>query len=309
MEKSTYFYTIDVPSTRQSGLPSLQNIFNTVFTAPHSKLNNGIWTYEYNDGTTPITVDMISQNGNLGFYRIGRELNVALAVKRDVNTLRAGSILDDSEVSTKRPDLTTFFLIDFQHGILSFVNSQGAPIARNLTSIAHILFSDLFLEVLPIVNPNRIDALYKRDAVLSELEISLPMLSPEMLSALNIPHSTIQALMESSAARAKITIKAEPYKPVARNRELIQNILKPFKNSSMENSVKARGSEPGSKGQLYSFTESQIVYKVELPTIAATDGAKRPLTQKEILNAAMSAITNLYDDHKNNLCMYANRFQ
>ena len=309
MEKSTYFYTIDIPSTRQFGLPSLQSIFNTIFNAPHSKLNNGIWTYEYNDGTTPIRVDMISQDENLGFYRIGRELNVAFAVKRDRSTLQAENILNNNEVSSKIPDHTTFFLIDFQHGILSFVNSQAAPNARNLTSIAHILFSDLFLEVLPIVNPNRIDALYKRDAVLSELEISLPMLSPEMLAALDVPHNTIQALMESSAARAKITIKAEPYKPVAKSRDLIQNILRPFKNSSMENSVKARGSEPGSKGQLYSFTESQIVYKVELPTIATTDGTTRPLTQKEILNAAMSSITNLYNIHKNDLRMYANRFQ
>jgi len=306
MEKSIYFYTINIPNSHKNTAISVQNVFASVFQQPNAKLNNGIFTYEYEDSGVDIRVDQIHQNKNLCFYRIGKEMNTAFAVKRDKSTLLAENLLDASESKSKIPDHTTFFLVDFGKNILSFVNSQAAPSASSLSSIARNIFNDLFIEILPIVNPQRINALYKRGAVLSEIEISIPIPSPEILASLNLPHGTIEALGESSATRAKLSIKADPYKPVTKVPELIEKMLKALENSVLKNKTKARGSEPGNKGQSYSFVESQIVYKVELPTIAMVDGMARSLTTDEIAIAAGQAITVLYEQHKDDLSLYSN---
>ena len=125
MEKSIYFYTIDVPRNYKSSVSSVKAVFDTVFQQSNSRLNNGVFTYEYKDSGTSIRIDQLHQDTKLGFYRIGKEMNTAFAIKRDKSTLHAENLLTASESKSKIPDHTTFLLIDYEKNILSFVNSQA----------------------------------------------------------------------------------------------------------------------------------------------------------------------------------------
>ena len=69
------------------------------------------------------------------FGRITRKKANNTVIKREYSTLKANNVFEDSEVIDKGIEVYTFFILDYEQGILSVVNAKGAPNFKALDAL------------------------------------------------------------------------------------------------------------------------------------------------------------------------------
>jgi len=165
----------------------------------------------------------------------------------------------------------------------------------------------MIINIMQIVDPERVDSLLKPGAVLSSIEYSFPIPSVEILRELKLSEFQIAALSETNAATGHLVIKAQPRMPLSKTREIISGVVEAFKGSAQEKQTLLRGKELNGKTQPYRFGDDYVTYQITLPTAKTESGNSIPLSIEEMVLAAREVIITTYKNNRSDLLMYAGK--
>lgn len=109
-------------------------------------------------------------------YLFGRacrkKMNNAM-LKRDYQTLQADEVFTDAESRKQGIEVFTFFLYDYDKGIVSIVNAKGAPGTKALGKAIETYKPEYKLEFHNIPNEEGIRVLYNLQDVVEQFRVGL----------------------------------------------------------------------------------------------------------------------------------------
>ena len=273
----------------------------------HAKTNKNVRTLLLEYGNEEIAIDVLHEKDELLFCRIGHKKDLESTIKRNKTTLQPESVLSEDEIQSKDIESNTYFLMDFEYGIISYVSSQSAPRVNKLVYITQAYDTGVKLNLTQIVNPERVDSLLKSGSVLSSIEYTFPIPSVEILENIGLDSHQITALRESDVVMGKLILKAEPRKPLTRIQEVISGIVGSIKGTEQQEQMLLRGKEPDNRPQQYRFGDDYVTYQVDLPSAKTQNGMKIKLSLDERDFAAQERIIATYQTNRRALLMYAGK--
>ena len=106
----------------------------------HSVYNDGYQSIDLSPDILPTSIEPkeimdIFDDDKYLFGRITRKKANNTVIKRDYNTLKADNVFEEDEAEDKGIEVYTFFILDYDQGILSVVNTKGAPNFKALDAL------------------------------------------------------------------------------------------------------------------------------------------------------------------------------
>lgn len=161
------------------------------------------------------------------FGRITRKKANNTVIKREYSTLKANNVFEDSEVIDKGIEVYTFFILDYEQGILSVVNAKGAPNFKALDALCLHYSAEYKLNFESIPNKEGISVLYGATTPsISKLEFEIPTPNAEFLQAvLGLDEKIIREMIQNNVYSSIITLKAMPYQQLLSKKEKVKSVL------------------------------------------------------------------------------------
>ena len=132
--KNIYLFKVIIRDTETNDeveVSRFNSLFREIFDA--NSQNSALkLTYE---NAEPIMLDILENNDEFLFARLNRKRPNNSLQKRNYNTFETTDVLSPDEVAANGVELFTYCILGYSHGILSIVNSKGAPNEGSLSRI------------------------------------------------------------------------------------------------------------------------------------------------------------------------------
>jgi hypothetical protein len=259
-----------------------------------------VMSFSSREGSDPLFMDILRQNDDYLFGRLGKEKDWRDIGYRDVSTKRYSPSISPAEIGTKILEASTYFLMAYEENIIAFINSQGTPRIGSLLRLAGELLPMYLMTCKPIISYESILALQRKGRALSRIGYSYEIPSIEVLRKIGLSATQILKLQDAEVYEVEITIKGKAKTPIATGKALINDIIQTFSDKSERKDLKKltfSGKEEGMKSQNYSFDESNMQYKIEISKTKTEGGVKKYLNQEEVIEEIYEQLVLTYQAH------------
>lgn len=244
------------------------------------------------------------------FGRICRKkLNNAI-IKRDYSTLEADEVFTDAESRRQGIEVFTFFLYDYNKGIVSIVNTKGAPGTRSLEKAVDIYNPQYSLEFINIPNEEGIRVLYSSEfPEISKIEFELPAPNAEFLQkVLGLKEDRILEMIQKDVFAASISLKPIPYGKLLKKKESVRNILDILlgEKDNFSKTV-VRGNSEKFNSRNFNLNAKMFTYPIDVKTYKIEYGEKVNYSLEDVIEQFRKGLCRAYEENYELIISIANR--
>lgn len=244
------------------------------------------------------------------FGRLGRKKANNAMQKRDYGTLKAESVFSANEVEDKGLETFTFFILDYNKGIVSVVNTKGAPNIKAFNALCENYYKDYELDFDSIPNEEGIAVLYGASTPeISKLEFEIPSPNAEFLqSVLGLDEEIIKEMIQDSVYSSVITLKAIPYGKLLSKKEKVRQVLDILVEKK-ENYSKAliRGNAENFGSRNFDLHAKYFTYPIEIKRHRIIQGKKVEYSLLELAEQYKHGLHMAYESNYDIVNAIANR--
>lgn len=244
------------------------------------------------------------------FGRVCRKKPNNAILKRDYSTLQAQEVFAPEELNSRGIELFTFFILDYDKGILSIVNAKGAPGKSSISSLVELYKPEFCLEFVDIPNADGIKLLYDSALPeLSKLEFDVPTPNAEFLQrVLNLDEDVIREMIQDNVMTASILLKPVPYGKLLRNKENIKNILDVlFRKKGNFSKTVVRGNSEKFSSRNFDLNAQFFTYPIDVKTYRVIRGKKVNYSLMDVVEQFRVGLHRAYEDNYDIITSVSNR--
>lgn len=305
-KKNIYFYKMDIYKKNLKPDNTLEQIFqserkiykvlNDIYrNKTKTKTQNGSFVLE--KGNNQVTFDFIDFNKDYVLARLGRVSDKnAIQIRNTVTYIPKGINTSTNE----EIEVYTYFLLDFNTGIISFISSMYAPSILKLKNLECIYdLKNFKFNIYPIVNKEAIKDVMKKQYVTKfDVEVAVPTDEILDLEGIGLSMKEYINVKELKYQRIGVTMKTvKPTGNVFKDKKKIKHLVNKIIGSNAEVkkiTVDAKNDDENIK--LYNLIEHKIIEKTDFES-----SVKNPEKyQKEVVQQLKKA----YNENEESLKKY-----
>lgn len=302
-----YYYRISIFDrfTQNNLTLNAHTIFNDIFSGNCANIN-GVDSLILDLGENNvdrITMDILHNDPNYLFARVGKTKDIAEVLIRDIRTNEINTVVDPSDNEYKKLEIFTYFLLDYTTGILGFIQGQAAPNVNNLINITN-RYSDIYtMEIENIVSTETVRALLTPGSVISKINYNFRVPAPEILEGLDVPREIIDVLTDADLTQARLVLRNDNRKYITSEPGIIVRLIDAIQNNQTndDNEISLTGRTVNSSLQEYSFDIQNYSTTVDIATSRIVDGIIKAYTFEEVAEEAFARMRLAYNTQRNNI--------
>ena len=308
--KNIYLYKViirDTETNTEVEVPRFKSLFQDIFDA-HSQNSALKLTYE---DAEPMMLDILENNDEFLFARLNRKRPNNSLQKRNYNTFETTDVLSPDEVGANGVELFTYCILGYSHGILSIVNSKGAPNEGALSRIFSRFNNRYSLETEGIPNQDLIRELIDGETPqINRVQIGIAQPSAQVLQHLFgfNDNEVLQAVSRNSSSLV-FEVKPDLRGALTNDPNLIERMVDAFRtNRNQYRSVILSGkSESGDRQRQYDLYEEFFKYPISISEYRQENGRKIEVEKTEIQSKFRSEMITVYNEYKDLILTVSNR--
>lgn len=246
-------------------------------------------------------------------YLFGRacrkKLNNAM-LKRDYSTLQAEEVFTDAESRKQGIEVFTFFLYDYDKGIVSIVNAKGAPGTKSLGKVIETYKPEYNLEFINIPNEEGIRVLYNSEfPEISKIEFEIPTPNAEFLQrVLGLDEDIVREMIQDDVFATSILLKPVPYGKLLRKKESVRSILDVLfgKKGNFSKTV-IRGNSEKFNSRNFDLNAKMFTYPIDIKTYKMEYGKKVNYSLQDVVEQFRVGLHRAYEENYELLIGIADR--
>lgn len=307
--KNIYLFKIVIRDTISNTIVpvcSFKPLFQEIF--DREKHNNAI---KLNENINPIILDILEDNDEYLFARLNCKRPNNSMQKRNYNTYETTDVLSPNEIGNNGVEWFTYCILGYSHGILSIVNSKGAPNEGALARIFSRYNNKYLLESEPIPNSNLLNELIHGQAPeINKIQIDISQPDAQILNEI-FGFNDKEVLHEVSENTSSIVFEVKPAFRSALSTDpskISQIIDILLKNKHRYNSVILSGKPTtGERQRQYDLYEEYFKYPISINEYRYESGQKIEREKAEILHEYKISMMNVYNEYKDIILKVSNR--
>ncbi|WP_410496506.1 hypothetical protein QTL86_03570 [Cellulosilyticum sp. ST5] len=306
-EKTVYYYGITISNLVDNSdvTSDIKRIFTDIFTTNCIGDGNSL---ALSRGEQKVTMDIIINNDNYLFARVGKVKSNADMQVRDLTTGERKDVLTDEELEKMGIEICTYFLLDYTVGIVGFILGQSAPGVNSLVNLVNEYSNAYNMTITSIMSNDTVSALLKPGSKISKINYSFLIPDPSVLAQVGLSRDVI---MEMDGIRQKevyLTVKCEERRPLFEGQEKIGKVIEKLKHRNQNvKKLSVTGKTASSSSKNYTFAEDLLSFKISFPVQQNDDGIITNSTPEQLAGEVFEKMALLYQEHRENLVLLANR--
>lgn len=244
------------------------------------------------------------------FGRVCRKkLNNAI-LKRNYSNLEAEAVFTDAQSRSNGIEVFTFFIFDYNKGILSIVNAKGAPGVNAINNLIEIYKPGYGLKFVNIPNEDGIRVLYESESPeISRLEFEIPTPNAEFLQrVLGLQEDTICEMIQNDVFSAVVSLKPIPYGRLLSKREKVRDVLSAIirgKRGFSKTVIRGKSEKFGSRN--FDLNAKMFTYPIDVTTYRTMNGKKVSYSLQEVVEQFRLGLHKAYEENYDLIIGIANR--
>ena len=308
--KNIYLFKVvirDTQTNTEVPVRSFKVLFQDVF---DRESRNGAIKLTYED-TDPMMLDILENNDEYLFARLNRKRPNNSMQKRNYNTYETADALPPDEIDNNGVEWFTYCILGYSHGILSIVNSKGAPNEGALARIFSRYNHRYSLESEPIPNQNLISELVNgRAPEINRVQVDIAQPDAQILQSL-FGFSDTEILQAVGRNTSSIVFEVKPdfRGALSTDGHVISRLISALQhNRDHYNSVVLSGkTETGERQRQYDLYEEYFKYPITINEYRQEGGHRIEREKSEILREYRGRMMNVYNEYKDIILVVSNR--
>lgn len=254
-----------------------EGFFNKIVTENMLKLENGNKAINISTGSGEYVLEVIHYDAHIVFAKIGQQNTADTVALRDHTTLETEDVPMRASQSL---ELYTYFLLDFETCVLSYISISGAPRISAIRGMFNKQFEAEGIESrLASILTDDVMATLSRKHVISTIEVTVAVPNDQILSdAMGMQLDDFDSLRNVKARTATFKLTAPRNRNIfsssSRIRELVDHIRGKFGGDVLKMSVRAK--DEGESTQTYDliqycFTKTVPLGREGAPSLDESD--------------------------------------
>lgn len=244
------------------------------------------------------------------FGRICKKKSNSAILKRHYGNLKADDVLTSREMRDRGIEVFTFFILDYNQGLLSIVNTKEAPGANALNGLFENYIQDYYLEFVNIPNEDGIKLLYNaKQPQISGIEFEIPVPSTEALQRiLGLDETAILDMIQENVMMVSLSLKPMPYHKLTSKREDVRQVLDILigKKKRYHKTI-VKGNSETFNSRKFDLHAKYFTYPIDVQKYRIKDGRKVEYSQQEIIEQFRDGLVKAYEKNQDLISAIANR--
>lgn len=248
-----------------------------------------------------ITMDIISNDEDYLFGRLGKLKGNGEVLVRDLKTNKANGIATDNV----RPEIYTYFLLDYNYGILGYLNNSSIPKPDVITNIFSRYNDSYCMNIDNIVNPKTVMDLMKPGSELGKIEYRYKIPNIYILEELGLDKETVVELEDLEYDTISISINNEPRKKLTKENKKIKKLIELFdKNGIIQNKL-FKGNTLENTSQNFKFDIDNFCLFIDVPKDGVVNGKIKIYSLEEITEQVSVRMKEKYKNNRKHILRLA----
>ncbi|MCR6516450.1 hypothetical protein M4I33_16460 [Clostridium sp. LY3-2] len=300
--RKVYYYCVEVKDGRSNidVTSNIKDIFNNIF-SKNANVVDGRKTLQIQNGE--VSLDILVNNNDYLFARVGKETEHYNILKRDTTTFRAEPVIRNEDINSIL-QVCTYFLLDYNTGIVGFVFGKSAPTPNALTNIVMDYDSKHSINISRIASPESVRSLLKPGSELKKVKYIMRTPNIEILEALNIKDSLKQKMIEMDKQEIEIIIKNKN-KSMFPTFEETKGFIEDIFSANEKEDISLFGNSGSSRQKEFKFLEQDISYPIEITEYVVVDKIKKRMENEAISTMVYNTLKKVYNDNYEDIIRFA----
>ncbi len=308
--KNIYLFKVVIRDTQNNTevpTASFKSLFQGVFDQ-HCK--NRALKLTYQDAE-PMMLDIIENTDEYLFAKLNRKRPNNSMQKRNYSTYETTDVLPPDEIGNNGVEWFTYCILGYNHGILSVVNSKGAPNEGALARVFALYNNRFSFETESIPNQDLIKELIDgQHPEINRVQVDIAQPDAQILQQI-FGFNDQQVLQEVGRNTSSLIFEVKPNlrSMLLDDPDIIKRLVQAFKqNKPKFNSVVLSGKpDAGTRQRQYDLYEEYFKYPISVSEYRQENGQKIEVEKEVIQRDYRSKMMNVYDDYKDVILAVVNR--
>lgn len=306
--KKAYFYWIELLDNQNNkkDISELKPIFQNIF-----KENSSNKCLKLDDKIDNKVKMDILRDDNYLFCKLSKEKDNALIQIRDSETNKANLVINPRDIDKKAIEIYTYFLLDYQQGIVSIIHGRSAPSEKILINILDRYNTNYKLQINNVFSIDSYKKLYKKGSKLAKICVEFSKPNDEIVASLlgRSPRGKILNNLTENKKKLILEISASSKKKyISDNEEETPEYMQPIiDNLNMKADVIFKGAEEGKRSNIYSVGKKQLSCDAVINTFTVENKQRIYYNQEEINQEYQLALLEAYRINKNDILSLIDR--
>lgn len=310
--KNIYLYKVTIRDTQtntEMPVNTYKGLFQTIF---DRECRNGAIKLTYED-VEPMMLDVIDNTDEYLFAKLTRKRPNNSMQKRNYTTYETTEVLPPDEIGNSGVEWFTYCILGYSHGILSVVNSKGAPSEGALARVFTRYNNRFSLETEAIPNQDLINELIDgRAPEINRLQIDIAQPDAQILQTIfGFNDDEVMQAVGQNTSSIIFDIKPDFRGALSNDPNLIARLIRALRQHRAQyKSVILSGKEnTGEKQRQYDLYEEYFKYPITVSEYRQENGRKVEIEKEIILRDYRSNMMNVYNRYKAVILAVCNREQ
>lgn len=300
MKKKIYYYKLDLNSYTRINY-SNEEIKECLIKAINGQ-NTIRLNDEKNDKENIINMDILSNDEDFLFFRIGKAIDDNNGLIRDIITSEV-SELDENKIL----EVYTYGFIDYKYCIVGYLNSKQAPSAKFINGLCQYLDDEMYsLNLNNISSKDTVNALCKPGSVINKIEYSFLHPNMSILAGLGLSRSEVEKITLDKKVKIKLVITNEKRGILVSSLDKIKEICNIMSSNKIVVDKKIRGKTENGNLKDYTFELENFYSEIDINTTIVEDDKIKKLTLNQVAKEFKTKAKNKYLEDRRLILLYAN---
>lgn len=308
--KNIYLFKVVIRDT-QTNTEVPVNLFKGLFQEIFDRESrNSALKLTYED-TEPMMLDILEDTNEYLFARLNRKRPNNSMQKRNYNTYLTTDVLQPDEIGSNGVELFTYCILGYSHGILSIVNSKGAPNEGALARVFSRYNNRFSLETEAIPNQDLINELINgRAPEINKVQIDIAQPDAQILQELfGFNDAEVLEAVGQNTSSIVFEVKPDFRGALSNDVNVITRLVRALQqNHNRYNSVVLSGKKStGERQRQYDLYEEYFKYPISVSEYRQENGQKTEREKELILRDYKGNMMNVYNQYKDIILAVSNR--
>lgn len=308
--KNIYLFKVVIRDT-QTNTEVPVNLFKGLFQEIFNRESrNSALKLTYED-TEPMMLDILEDTNEYLFARLNRKRPNNSMQKRNYNTYLTTDVLQPDEIGSNGVELFTYCILGYSHGILSIVNSKGAPNEGALARVFSRYNNRFSLETEAIPNQDLINELINgRAPEINKVQIDIAQPDAQILQELfGFNDAEVLEAVGQNTSSIVFEVKPNFRGALSNDVNVITRLVRALQqNHNRYNSVVLSGKKStGERQRQYDLYEEYFKYPINVSEYRQENGQKTEREKELILRDYKGNMMNVYNQYKDIILAVSNR--
>ncbi|MGN0350559.1 MAG: hypothetical protein ACI4ES_02825, partial [Roseburia sp.] len=275
--KNIYLFKVvirDTQTNTEVPVNAFKGLFQEIF---NRESRNSALKLTYED-TEPMMLDILEDTNEYLFARLNRKRPNNSMQKRNYTTYLTSDVLQPDEIGSNGVELFTYCILGYSHGILSIVNSKGAPSEGALARVFSRYNNRFSLETEAIPNQDLINELINgRAPEINKVQVEIAQPDAQILQELfGFNDKEVLQAVGQNTSSIVFEVKPDFRGALSDDVNTITRLVRAFQqNRNRYNSVVLSGKKSaGERQRQYDLYEEYFKYPISVSEYRQENGQK-----------------------------------